>query len=132
MKLAIATLVLTLGTVQALAQNRYPKPDDKEIAFNTQLDKTNVALEKFSDMACTDPTFDAASKGLQDAVVALHDIYEALPDNQDVLIKARETESFVGTIMLISQAEDHQQECLNPTDNKKVIAPPVPKKNNGV
>jgi hypothetical protein len=115
---ATATLVLLFAT-QVVAQDKKTQPTETfDQKYMAQVEKANVALQKYANTSCTSAEFNKASDNLIKEADALEVLYKGIPDDEDDVLQSKQIEIEIGFVKLALQIADNQSKCVD--DAKKL------------
>ena len=106
--MAFALAVIISTAVYAKDKPATPTFDQQ---YEAQVLKTNAALRTFTDTSCTATEFPAATDALKTELTTLNSLYKTIPDSEDILVQAHETELYIGLVTIATQAADDQLDC---------------------
>jgi hypothetical protein len=113
--LGVVALMFALLTTPAYAGKQ--STFDKK--FEAQIAKSNAALKVFADTPCISTTFQTAATNLETEAGNLKALADAIPDSEDEMLQAHQTELFIGFLELTTTALDQQSKCREESYPKK-------------
>lgn len=122
----LAALLLPLEATQTPAPTPAPKPMSEQ-QFIAQIDKSNVAMDKFLRLPCDDKGIPDAAQDLLTQINNLKEAYKNISNTgQDTLVQTRETELYIGFIELAdSYIPEKRQGCAPADKPDSDPSPPI-------
>ena len=115
----IAVLVMGVALITpAHARKKAPTFDQ---VYEVEVTKANAALKAYANTSCTADNFPDVANAFTTEAVALTTLFEAIPDNEDQLVQARQVEIYSGFIILSQTVANMKSDCGSQKDSSSPV-----------